>query len=198
MLSKNASDNLQWWREQDRGQSDALNRLLSRLNGDIVGWLNADEMYTPGALKVVRDHFASNPDCQIVYGDTIFVDENGSATRLLSRHRPSLQVLRSRGCYISSCSTFIRREALREFQFDTRLRMIMDWDLLLELWGRRLRFDYLELPLGMFRVHGSQVTAQRVSRWSEEHLLVRRKHGLVCNPRLVPLSCLVGDMSTGC
>src|SRR5713101_2181320 len=55
--------------EPDAGQSDALNRAIQRANGDIIGWLNADDIYTPGAFRLVADAFIQYPSADLVYGD---------------------------------------------------------------------------------------------------------------------------------
>lgn len=194
VLSSRADPHLRWWSEADAGQSDALNRLLSKQGGDLVGWLNADEYYLPDAFRRVERAFSEHPEVDVVYGDTIFVDVDGKLQSLLSRHGPSSFVLRHRGCYISSCSTFIRSSALRGFSFDTGLRHVMDWDLYLHLQERGSRFHYVPVPLGAFRAHDERITAVATLRNSPEHVRVRERYGLTTQPRLWAAQRAAGDL----
>lgn len=194
VLRAQADANLKWTSEPDRGQSDALNRLLGRATGDVIGWLNADEYYLPGALRAVQDAFDSHPTVDVVYGDTVFVDSAGRLERMLTRHGPSGFVLSNRGCYISTCAAFIREDALRGFRFDEDLRVVMDWDLFLHLHVNGRRFHYLARPLGVFRAHDARVTAQRIPRDSPEHRRVRERYGLSTVPVVWPVQRVAGDL----
>lgn len=167
-------------KEADDGQSDALNKALGRSEGDIIGWLNADEFYLPGALDAIRKAVLENPDCDVFIGDCIFVDEAGRFIRLRPAHKFSLFTLRAYGCFVSSCATFIRRDALSGEPWDTTLRRSMDWDLWLTL-GKRRKFHYLAQPLAAFRVHGEQVTNVPESEDYEEFARLAQKHGFVIN-----------------
>jgi glycosyltransferase involved in cell wall biosynthesis len=166
--------------EEDAGQSDALNKALRRSEGDIIGWLNADEFYLPGSLEAIRKAAVENPDCDVFIGDCIFVDEAGRFIRLRPAHKFSFFTLRTYGCFVSSCATFIRRDALSSDPWDTTLRRSMDWDLWLTL-GRRRKFHYLAQPLAAFRVHGDQVTNVPESVDHEEFARLAQKHGFVMN-----------------
>lgn len=57
-----------WESGKDRGQSHAINKGLARATGDIVAWLNSDDLYFPGTLKRVNDLFQANPWADLVYG----------------------------------------------------------------------------------------------------------------------------------
>lgn len=166
--------------EADDGQSDALNKALRRSQGDIIGWLNADEFYLPGSLDAIRKAAIENPDCDVFIGDCIFVDEAGRFIRLRPAHKFSFFTLRAYGCFVSSCATFIRRDALSVDPWDTTLRRSMDWDLWLTL-GKRRKFHYLAQPLAAFRVHGEQVTNVPESVDYEEFARLAQKHGFVVN-----------------
>ena len=94
---------MDWASEPDEGQSDALNRGISRARGRWIAWLNADEFYLPdGLAALVREGDRTGAD--VIYGDTLFSDGDGRLTRLLPQHRFSPFVLRSYGCYISTVS----------------------------------------------------------------------------------------------
>lgn len=159
--------NVDWSSEPDHGQSDALNKALSRATGRWVGWLNADEFYLPGSLAhLIRAGERSGAD--IVYGDCAFVDESGRLLRLLAQHRFSPRVLRQYGCYISSNSAIFRRSVLGEDPWDEGLRKMMDWGLFLNLLLNGANILYVPYPVGAFRMHPAQVTASPRD-WSSEY-----------------------------
>jgi glycosyltransferase involved in cell wall biosynthesis len=164
--------------EPDAGQSDALNRALSRANGDWIGWLNADEFYLQGAFQEVVQAVFSHPDADVIFGDSVLVDEAGRYLRRHPSHAPSRAVLRWGSCYISSCAVFVRAEVLREMGWDTGFRRIMDWDLWLRLEANGANFQYIPTTLAAFRVHDAQVTHSPAKLEPEEFAYFRRKHGM--------------------
>ena len=80
-LLKSITDpRVQWTSEPDSGQSDAINRGLRQASGDIIGWLNSDDLYLPGALAEIVAAF-SNPAVQWVIGRYQIIDEAGKPIR---------------------------------------------------------------------------------------------------------------------
>ena len=69
---------LKWRSEKDEGQSDALNKGFSISRGEIIGWLNADDIYAPGAIQVAVETFATNPKVDFVCGDIGIIDASGT------------------------------------------------------------------------------------------------------------------------
>jgi len=69
---------LKWISEKDKGQSDAINKGLRMASGEIIAWVNSDDLYEPGIFKDVEQYFLQNPDKNIVMGDCNLVDENGN------------------------------------------------------------------------------------------------------------------------
>lgn len=53
---------IRWFSERDEGQSDAINKALRLCTGDIIGWLNSDDVYIPGCLQTVADVFSREPE----------------------------------------------------------------------------------------------------------------------------------------
>ena len=174
-----------WRSEPDEGQSDALGKAFAMSTGDWIGWLNADEFYLPGALQAVAEIVERHPDATLVHGDTAFVDEHGAFVRLRAHHPFRPRVLRWHTPYISSCSMFLRREAVPERGWDRELRAIMDWDLYLEVSSRGASIRYFPRPLGAFRVHASQVSATPVTNASPERQLLVARHRLPRPPLTV-------------
>lgn len=162
--------------EKDDGQSDALNRALSRVGDDqLVGWLNADEYYLSGAIDFFYREALDNPNVDVFYGDCLFVDKQGNLLRSLPSHRMSRFVLRHYGCFIPSCALFVRASALKEIGWDTSFRRTMDWDLYLSM-ADQFQFKYVSFTAAAFRVHEDQVTNTPESVDEEEFVRLRNKH----------------------
>src|SRR5512137_1476425 len=66
--------NLIWVSEPDRGQSHALNKAFKLVHGDIIGWLNADDTYQPGAIATAVKNLSENPEYDLVYSDLQIID----------------------------------------------------------------------------------------------------------------------------
>ena len=177
---------VEWVSEPDEGQSDALNKALSRARGRWIAWLNADEFYLPhGLAELVRRGDSTFAD--VVFGDNVFVNQDGHVARLLPQHPFSLWILRTFGCYIASSSTIFRRSSLPALPWDTSVRMMMDWDLYLRLASRHARFEKVNYPIGAFRRHPDQVTAQSADLFRQEHSkLFARYHISPSSRRLGP------------
>jgi glycosyltransferase involved in cell wall biosynthesis len=169
-------DHIDWRSEPDQGQSEALNKALSRATGRWIAWLNADEFYLPGSLlRLVEVGERSGAD--VVYGECVIVDEAGRLLRLLPEHRFNLRILREYGCYISSNSTIFRRSALRDGPWGEGIRRIMDWDLYMKLAAADAHFTFVPHPVGAFRVHDEQVTASAPDDFDRENAVVSASHG---------------------
>jgi glycosyltransferase involved in cell wall biosynthesis len=165
-----------WASEPDRGQSDALNKALSKATGSWIGWLNADEFYLPGSLAMLVEH-GERMAADFVYGDCVFVDADGNVQRLLPQHRFNARILREYGCFIASNTVLIRRSILGDAPWDPTLKRIMDWDLFMSLVTRGARFTHLQHPVGAFRVHDDRITATPPPD-AEEHSEVASRYGL--------------------
>lgn len=147
--------------EPDSGQSDALNKGFARATGDIFGWMNADDIYLPGAFAEVARLFEAHPDITVVYGNWMTIDETG---REIAKH----YALKARTPHFSyenldgyNQALFWRRAAHERFgKFDENLHRLMDDDLILALLRNEgpARFYRTDAFLGAFRIHGGQKT----------------------------------------
>jgi glycosyltransferase involved in cell wall biosynthesis len=114
--------------EKDKGMYDAVNRGYQRASGDILAYLNCDEQYLPGALKIVHGFFEQNPRIEAVFGGAIVTDGRGNY--ICHRH-----ALVPHPCHIwyrfsvLTSSIFIRRRVIHErgILFDTRWRDLGDF-----------------------------------------------------------------------
>lgn len=142
-----------WVSEPDDGQADALNKGFDRSTGEILAWLNSDDMYLPGALFKVADTFQKHPDATLVYGDYIKIDAADRCTAL--RRQPSFdyQVCLHAYCIAMQPASFFRREAFFEVGgLNSTLYYTMDYDLILRL-ARYGRVLHLSEYVVAFRFH---------------------------------------------
>lgn len=144
--------------EKDKGMYDAVNRGWKRAQGDIIAYLNCDEQYLPGALKAVHDFFQSHPEVDVVFSDTVVVDENGG----YFCHRPSLVPLKHQiwiRYAVLTCSVFIRRRVVEELglYFDTKWRDLGDVFWVMELINRGVRMAVLPRFTSIFTETGENM-----------------------------------------
>jgi glycosyltransferase involved in cell wall biosynthesis len=151
-------DQIVWTSEPDQGQSDALNRALTKATGRWVAWLNADEFYLPGGLARLI-HEAERSGADVVYGDAIEVDRDGKMLELRPAHPFVPLILRSYGAFPNTTSVVVRRESLGADPWDPTLKVVMDWDLYLGLLQKGSTFRYVPYPVGAYRHHEDQMSA---------------------------------------
>jgi glycosyltransferase involved in cell wall biosynthesis len=126
-------DRLAFVSGKDRGQSDALNRGFARADGDIVCWLNSDDVFLPGAVAAVVDAFRRHPEAQFVYGKGWDIDERGRIARETGVQPFNLWKLIHHRNFIHQPSCFFRRSLLEKVgPIGEDLHYVMDW----ELWIR--------------------------------------------------------------
>jgi len=167
-------DRVEWTSERDLGQSDALNKALTRATGDWVAWLNADEYYLPNGLRVLVDE-GERHGADVVYGDWVTVDRSERILALRPQHPFSHLILRLYGPFLASVSVIIRRSMLWKEPWDRSLSVLMDWDLYLALASRGASFRYVAYPVGAFRQHEDQASA-KLGR--PETRAVRERYGI--------------------
>jgi GT2 family glycosyltransferase len=138
------ADKLTWWvSEKDSGQAEAINKGLARARGEIVAWLNSDDLYLPGAISAVVKAFDDNPEAVLVYGNMLAINENGETINLLTYDQLKLEDLL---CFqiIGQPSVFFRREMLEKAgNLDTSYHFLLDHHLWLRiaLQGQILHVD---------------------------------------------------------
>jgi glycosyltransferase involved in cell wall biosynthesis len=144
---------LNWISENDKGQSDALNKGFKMASGDLIGWLNADDYYINGTFKLVRTYFLSNPKIDVLYGNCQFVDENKnfiSKSKTISINK----FLLVNRFYIPSTSTFMKKNIFDQNEFiNTSLHYVMDKEFFLRLVYKNKTFKRIPNVLASFRWH---------------------------------------------
>ncbi|MCB0689071.1 MAG: glycosyltransferase [Saprospiraceae bacterium] len=120
-----------WVSEPDRGQSHAINKGFRKATGQIVAWLNADDMYFPDAVSTAVERFQNQHELTLFYGDCVFVDKSGSFLRYFTEVEDfDFSRLCNFSDFIMQPTTFFSMKHLEEVGFlDETLEYTMDWDL---------------------------------------------------------------------
>jgi glycosyltransferase involved in cell wall biosynthesis len=179
---------LRWVSERDQGQADAVNKGVALGHGEIIGWLNSDDVYTPGALEAAGRAFLRCRDLHVLYGDADHVLADGTFFRRYPTASFDYQRL-AHECFICQPATFFRRAVFQEVGgLDITLHYCMDYDLWIRL-GHRFRFGYLPEVLARSRLHADAKTlARRRHVFSEIIRTAQRHYGFV------PFSWVYGYM----
>lgn len=171
------ADRLTYVSEPDHGQSDAINKGFAMAHGEIVAWLNSDDVYEPGCISTAVDALRAHPDVALVYGDGYIIDKNGRKERVFEYTQPfDLWSLVHIWDYIMQPTTFFRKKAMDEVGgLNEELNWVMDWD----LWIRLARkYDVLYLPHAMAcsREYGETKTSTGNEKRLRELLTLMRKN----------------------
>jgi glycosyltransferase involved in cell wall biosynthesis len=168
--------------EPDRGQSDAINKGLARATGDVAAWLNADDLYAPGALAAVTEAFSSHPQAQWLVGRCEVIDADDRPIRRAVVRYKERQLRRYhyrkllRQNFIPQPAVFWRRgfgEAVGPL--DESLNWTMDYDLWLRM-GRRCDPLVLDALLARFRLHQTSKSGDFRRRQFDEGYEVARRY----------------------
>jgi glycosyltransferase involved in cell wall biosynthesis len=151
-----------WESTPDAGQADALNRGFARTSGEIMAYLNSDDLLLPGSLAYVARYFAAHPSVDVVYGNRVLIDELDRRIGIwvLPRHDDATMTLLD---FIPQETLFWRRSVWDAAggAFDTSFGFAIDWDLLLRFRDSGARFARLPRFIGAFRVHEAQKTQRQ-------------------------------------
>ncbi len=99
---------LRWVSEPDKGQSDAVNKGIRTATGDVIGWLNSDDIYYPGAVKLAVEFLTAHPELDAVYGLANYIGADDSVIDTYPTepwYFPRLKEV----CFICQPALFLRR-----------------------------------------------------------------------------------------
>jgi glycosyltransferase involved in cell wall biosynthesis len=165
-----------WVSEPDRGQSDAINKGWQHATGELLAWLNSDDVYEPQALLRVATARAAHPKAGLIHGLCLEFDETG-VRRLIGgpyNMLTAITVSYDQGGRVAQPAAFVTRQAVsRVGMLDCRLKQSMDKD----LWQRTAALyevAFLPQTLARFRVHRQQLSQQHAR--DKNFLISRERH----------------------
>lgn len=178
-ILKKYEGRLRYVSEPDEGQADAVNKGFQRTSGEIFAFLNADDLYLPGAIGAAVRQFQETPQVGVVYGEAWYTAQSGEIirpypTQPFDRNRFQSQ------CYICQPASFIRRDVFRAVGgLNARLHYALDYD----LWVRIAKhYDMAAVPeyFATSRMYADNKTIRlRRVGLNEIFSLLKRSYGYV-------------------
>lgn len=180
-IIKNYEPKIKHWASvKDNGQSHAINMGFEHATGEIMAYINSDDMLLPGTLHYVGKYFAAHPNIDVIYGHRILVNENDLEIGRWVLPPHDDQIL-SWADYIPQETLFWRRSLWEKVgsRIDENFQFAMDWDLILRF--REVGANFARVPrfLGVFRIHLNQKTSSQLFEKgiAEMERLRERYHG---------------------
>lgn len=171
---------LRWWSRENKGQYPTMNEGLDAAEGEIVCFISADDLMTPGAVRAIVDEFRAHPELDGVYGKMLWMNADGSLHRAqeVITHAP-LWVHRYK-TFISHCSLYIKKTILMQnkLYFDTTLRLAGDFDWIIRIIAVPVKIGYVDRVLSKVRFHAGQTSQQNKAAMNQESRLLYQRYGI--------------------
>jgi len=177
---KRYESRLHWISEPDHGQAAAVNKGLRRSRGDVIGWLNSDDIYYPDAVAAACRYFASRPDIDVIYGEANHIDEKDRIIEAYPAEDWDVQRL-AEVCFLCQPAVFFRRRVIEKFGLlDERLHFCLDYEYWLRLALGGANFGRLRQVVAGSRLYAETKTlGSRVKVHREINTMLRARLGRV-------------------
>lgn len=181
-ILRSYGDRVRWVSEPDDGQADALNKGFVMATGEILGWINSDDVYEPECLQTVAGLFASEPHTQWLYGKVRVIDDRGLEIRRFVTWYKNRRMRRFSYArlltenWISQMGVFWRNSAGRQAgPFRKELQHAMDYDFWLRL-GAQWPGRFVDRYLAAFRWYSASKSGRCFLDQTREALEVAIRH----------------------
>jgi glycosyltransferase involved in cell wall biosynthesis len=168
-----------WVSAPDSGQADAINRGVARTTGDLLTWINSDDVLLPGALAAAAEAHTRCPEA-LVLGDVIHFSQAEHYTQLVRQHGVTLERLVAYwrpGWVWNQPGTFIPRAVwARVGPLDEQLRYVFDREWMCRAVAAQVPLAYLGQAVAAFRLHAGSKTMGEATRWHDEQLRVTLRY----------------------
>lgn len=158
--------NMRWISEPDRGHADALCKGFRQAQGEILAWLNSDDLYLPGAVATSVETFQEHPETDLVYGDVMIIDGPGReyGVRRLTR-MDRYDFLGQGNCLAQPATFWTRRIYDHVGGIDARYYFQMDLEFFIRV-AQAGRLRHIRSVLAKIRMHpdGKMLKADHIRR----------------------------------
>ena len=201
VLRQNSKDIGYWVIEPDRGQSHAFNKGLSRARGDIIGWLNSDDLYLGNCIADAVLYFYQHDDIDIVFSDYIFIDAQSRFIRRRKETPFSLPIYIWTGkCPHANCAAFFRRRVFEKVgPLDESLQYGMDHEFYLRAASAGCKIGHVRAYWGAYRLHDMSKSVQSPSlqRQDSEAIVRRYRPASIGSVRTALYRCFWASVRIG-
>jgi len=175
---------IRWISEKDKGEPDAINKGMAMAKGELIGFLNADDIYLPNALSTVVEHFKDYPNSMWAYGKCKIIDEDGEearglVTKIKELFQPHYSYSRLLiGDFIAQPAAFWRRELVNEIgNFDIRETLAFEYDFWLRA-GKLYRPGFINEYLASWRAHSESLTVNNIYKDMKDAYRISKGYSL--------------------
>ena len=171
---------MRWTSEKDKGQAHAVNKGLAATSGEIIGWLNSDDVYYPESLRAVAGYFAEHPEIDVVYGTADHIDADDRPLDPYPTEPWNFDRM-IETCIVCQPAAFFRRRMVeRHGPLNDTLHYCMDYEYWIRLALAGARFGYLDRKLAGSRMYAQNKTlGSRPAVHTEINNVLKRHLGRV-------------------
>lgn len=174
------SYNLRWVSEPDEGQADAINKGFRMARGEIVGWLNSDDVYfSRDVFSKVAFQFTKHPGVDVLYGNRVAIDGSNRLIKVQYSRKFDYAKLIKGYFAIHQETVFFCQRVIKECELNTDLYVTLDSEFWLRI-GKLYKFRYIDEFFGGFRIHSENKTVAdaHIQKWNEEKRYLMREYGV--------------------
>lgn len=178
-LEQAFSSRLRWFSGPDSGPADAVHRGVLEARAPLIGWLNSDDLYHPGAMVRALKHLSEHPEHMMVYGQGEHVDVHGRHLERYPTLPPSTPIhVFADGCFICQPTAYFRRAGyLDAGGLDNSLKAAFDFDLWMRFFKRYpAGIGFVDSMQASTRLHEGAITMRMRQRVALEGLQVVHRH----------------------
>lgn len=180
IIKKYSEDLTYWVSEKDSGQTDAINKGFTIASGEIVCWINSDDILMPGALQEVVNYFTTFPECKILNGYTLRIDKNSNVMYNHFVPKPMRWFAKHGVYYINQPSMFFKKELINKLGFiNEKYHARMDQEFVMRVLKNKIQFGKINKILAAIRIHDDTKTAQNGAIWEVDLVRLQEEYGSV-------------------
>ena len=169
---------LRWVSEPDSGQAEAINKGFRMATGEVMGWINSDDLLTPRSIEWATERFVADPELGFVWGFCLVVDADDRPLNIQNPFvREDLGLLKKHRNFVSQPgSWFSRRLVERYGPLSEDLHFLFDYEFFLRFAGQ-VRAEFIPEVMAHFRIHKASKSGSQENRFLHEEPMVFRAHG---------------------